>query len=87
MQDFTKLQVLCEKHKIITDIINELIKTGNGTDKFIMTTSVGSHKTKLELTNEDIEVINTLINGLKDTESQLSNVIGAYLQPHQNNGY
>ena len=24
MQDFTKLQTLCEKHKVITDIIHEL---------------------------------------------------------------
>ena len=38
MQDFTKLQTLCEKHKVITDIIHELEDVFTNDEKFIINT-------------------------------------------------
>lgn len=51
MQDFTKLQTLCEKHKVITDIIHELEDIFTNDEKFIINTSLGNKKNKIRSYN------------------------------------
>ena len=61
MQDFTKLQTLCEKHKVITDIIHELEDIFTNDEKFIINTSLGNKKTKLGVTTSDEATVKALL--------------------------
>ena len=71
MQDFTKLQTLCEKHKVITDIIHELEDVFTNDEKFIINTSLGNKKTKLE--------VKALLAGFKVVETEISKEISSFL--------
>ena len=79
MQDFTKLQTLCEKHKVITDIIHELEDMYTNDDKFIINTSLGNKKTKLEVTTSDEATVKAVLAGFKVVESEISKELGSFL--------